>query len=369
MRLFLAGPCDDCGFTSGPKRTERLALRGLDQHSCAKQIARAAAAERGRARMAAIDRAPKACLHKETDHQHGTYACYTLDKCRCIPCAEAASAYEQDRTRQQAYGRWNGYVDAEPARKHVRALMDAGMGLKRIVAVGGASQGTLWKLMYGKRRRDGSQIPSRRIKPEVAERLLAVTVDLAEGAVVAPIGTTRRVQALVAVGWSMAKIAERIGVSRGNFTPIAHGRRNITRRHQKAIVALYEELWDQEPPRDNHRDRIACARALNYAASHGWAPPLAWDDDSIDDPTATPHVGDSTTSSRGRPLEHLVDDVEWYLHDVDAIATTAQVANRLGLSASAIQHALDRAERTDLLDRLVRNAELSGTPLGRRRSA
>jgi hypothetical protein len=57
----------------------------------------------------------------------------------------------------------------------------------------------------------------------------------------------------------------------------------------RAVCALYDELWDQPPPEGTHRDKIAASRARNRAAAHGWPPPLAWDDDTIDDPDVVPN--------------------------------------------------------------------------------
>lgn len=360
--------CDDCGFRGTPT-TEARAAYGLRRHSCEKHLAKVAGTQRHQARLAKVDRTPKPCQHKVAEHIHGTYAAYVLDLCRCQPCANANRDYERERTRLQAYGRWAGYIDAEPARRHVQSLLDAGMGLKRIIAVGGTNSGQLWKLMYGKTRPDGTRTPTKRIRPDVAERILAVRLDLAAGAKAPNVGTHRRVQALVACGWSMSKIADRLGISRANFTPVAHGTRGVTIKTEKAVAALYDDLWNVEPPRDNHRDRIAYSRAVNYAAAQGWAPPLAWDDDAIDDPEAIPNLGetDGLRAGAGRPAQHIAEDVEWLL-SLDGIATTDQIAHRLGITRSGIQKALapDRANRPDLLATLNRNAELAGQTVTRR---
>ena len=37
------------------------------------------------------------------------------------------NAYNRNRVRQIAYGRWQPYVDAEPARQHVQALQANGI--------------------------------------------------------------------------------------------------------------------------------------------------------------------------------------------------------------------------------------------------
>ena len=229
---------------------------------------------RGEFRRGLVDRTPKRCLHKEAAHVHGSYACYVADRCRCDPCSAANRDYEADRVRQQAYGRWNGLVDADPAREHLRTLMAAGMGLKRIVAVSDLSQGMLWKLIYGKKRPDGSRTPSRRIRPDTELRILAVHLDLAAGALIDNAASTRRLQALVASGWSMSKLARRLGIYPGNFTALAHGTRAVTVETAKAVHRLYGELVDVAPPQAGHHDKVAVSRARNYAAAHGWPPPL-----------------------------------------------------------------------------------------------
>lgn len=281
--------CTDCPF-HGKYRSQGTADYAYSRHSCDRYRRRAADAVRYVERNAAIDRTPKPCLHKQTDHQHGSYACYVLDFCRCLPCATANRDYEANRTRQQAYGRWNGLVDAEPARQHIRSLTEQGMGLKRIVAVSNLSHGQLWKLMYGKQQADGTRKPSKRIQPDTERRILAVQLDLAGGAQIDSTGAVRRIQALVALGWSQSKIATRLGILRSNFTVLAQGRTGITVAHDKAVRALYDEWSMQLPPQAEWRDKIAANRSRNYASAHGWVPPLAWDDESIDDPSAGPYV-------------------------------------------------------------------------------
>lgn len=282
--------CDACPFDR-VYASRAKADYAFERHSCERWQRRAELAARGQARKESIDRTPKPCLHKEADHRHGTYACYVLDRCRCEPCANANSTYKAERVRQQAYGRWNGLVDADPARQHVRDLMAQGMGLKRIVAVSGVAQGVLWKLMYGKPKADGSRTPSRRITPGVEQRILATQLDLAGGAIVDSTGAVRRIQALVALGWSLSKIAGRLGILRSNFTALAHGRTSITVAHDKAVRALYDEWSMQIPPQDEWRGKIAASRSRNYAKANGWLPPLAWDDELIDDPTVAPLTG------------------------------------------------------------------------------
>ncbi len=95
MTALVSVSCD-CGF-AGSYDSDARAAYALRRHSCHRWLNKAASAARGRLRAAKVDRTPKPCLHKIADHQHGTYACYTLDACRCAPCCEAVKAYEQNR--------------------------------------------------------------------------------------------------------------------------------------------------------------------------------------------------------------------------------------------------------------------------------
>lgn len=237
-----------------------------------------------------VDRTPKSCLHKVANHQHGTRSCYTLDRCRCAPCTAASAAYESNRIRQHAYGRWDNLVDAEPARQHIRSLGEQGMGRHRIQVVAGLSEGQLWKLMYGTTKADGSRTPSKRIKREISERILQIQLDPADGALVPAVGATRRVQALVALGWSQRRICTALGFRfPTQLTDLVKGRlTQITVGHDRRVRKAYDRLSMQLPPASNQRERISVSRARNLAKARGWLPPLAWDDEALDDPSAVP---------------------------------------------------------------------------------
>lgn len=218
---------------------------------------------------------------------HGTRVKYVIDKCHCTPCKQANRDAENHRYRQQAYGRWEPYVDAEPARTHVRMLMDYGYGWKRIAEMAGVGRGTVEKLLYGARHR-GMQ-PSKGIRPETAAKLLAVRPDRERlgGAVkVDATGTRRRLQALVAAGWPQSQLAVRLGMHRSNFGAMLRSEQ-VLASTQRAVRKLYDALWKQDP-RDSGVGAQAYSRARHHAAARAWAPVGAWDDDRIDDPAAFP---------------------------------------------------------------------------------
>jgi hypothetical protein len=218
-----------------------------------------------------------------TERPHGRVK-YVVEKCRCETCTIASREYNQWLRRQHAYGR-PPTVDAAPARAHVRALGAAGIGWRRVAKVAGVHSSIVSKLLYGTPTRN--MAPTKRLRPDMASKILAVSVDaISDGALVPSAGTRRRIQALVAIGWSMAKLADRLGVQPTNL-PAVLNRPNVLVATRRAVVSLYDELWDTAPPTDAHRDKIAASRARNMARRNGWPPPMAWDDDEIDDPRPT----------------------------------------------------------------------------------
>lgn len=350
--------CETCGrtFTS---RHEKNARRSLNVHSCAKWIAKQESAKRRIARAAAVDRQPKPCHHKRARHEHGTHACYVLDRCRCPDCTAANTAYERQRGRLHAYGRFTHMVDAQPVRDHIERLQAHGLGLKTIGRRAGVSQSALGKLVYGSPVHGHQR--SKRVKAETAAKILAVRPSLdtlADGANVDGTGTRRRLQALVAIGWSQSRLADAIGYELRNLSYMLHGRRDVTAKTARNVRALYDQLWNTPPPQSDRWERSAYSRSIGYAAARGWAPPLAWDDDALDDPAATPHVEQAPAPVRGRPTADIAEDVAWFLDD-EPLATAQRVADRLRLSANHLQIVLKRAERHDLLAQLARNARLN----------
>lgn len=276
--------CARCGYTRTYENAGATEARyWFSRHSCTKQEQRMVAEHLADIREQAIDRTPKPCLHKIANQQHGTNACYVLDGCRCLPCANARWKTDDERRRLQAYGRYHKYVDAHPVRLHVRELMDYGIGLKRIVQVSGVPQGVLWKLMYGKTRPDGTRTPSRRVLRTTAEALYDVEpipANLADAGFDHERTPAARLhlRALVALGWSQSKIAGRLGINPANFTAVIAGDRTLIRSTVDRIEALYAELCMTLPPEADHRDKIAASRARSHAQARGWLPPLALED-------------------------------------------------------------------------------------------
>lgn len=266
----------------------------------------------------------------------GTRVKYVIDKCRCERCraANAAAywAYKKHKAKLAFGAATPFYVDAEPARRHVRGLMAAGIGWQRIARLSGVPTGAVSKLLYG----DGPRgmAPSKRIRPETECKLLAVTSALlADGARVDGTGVRRRLRALVAIGWSQSELARRLGMGGPtNFTPLISGGRKVLVSTARAVGELYEQLWATPPKADDHRSRISASRAKRLAATRGWVPPLAWDDDTIDDPDASPDLGE--------PDGRRALDLGEVAHLRAGGCSDEEIARRLGVAVTTIKWAV-----------------------------
>jgi len=220
------------------------------------------------------------------ERDHG-YARYRLDGCRCYVCGFARSRYDENRAKAMTAGTWQPWVDAEPVRVHIRHLQACEMGLRTIAAVAGIDRKRLQAVLNGRPERGTA--PQEKVRPGLAAAVLAVEPsleNLAPSTLVSPLGTRRRVGALVAVGWPQQHLAAHLGMTPSNFGTML-GRPHVLARRVLAVRAMYDNLWRTDP-RERGATAAGIARAKRYAADRGWAPVGAWDDDTIDDPEAFP---------------------------------------------------------------------------------
>lgn len=307
-----------------------------------------------------IDRTPKPCPHKKP-HQHGERATFKVCGCRCYPCSNANTRYQQAHDRAKLYGRpTTTWVDAAPVREHVRALSAAGMGRRTIARAAGVPESNIVRLLYGR----GATPPTRRCNPGFARKILAIEIPtfggLADHAVVDSTGASRRLQALVALGYPQAELARRLGVLPSNFTPLVYGRRDILARVHRDVVALYDELSMTPGPAGLSR-----SRALSHAVKNGWLPPIAWDDDMIDDPEAGPATGGTEDAVDEHAVTLVLDGQPMTLtgRDLEAAALLlidkgldyAAIADRCRSDETTVRRVLNTARK-----RMERSAALDG---------
>lgn len=103
-------------------------------------------------------------------------------------------------------------------------------------------------------------------------------------------GTRRRIQALAAMGWSANVIASRVGISEETLSKWRSATL-VSRGTAKKVARWYDELSMLNPPVRDRWERYSVGSTKGRARAAGWAPPLAWDEETIDDPTAVPETG------------------------------------------------------------------------------
>ena len=181
----------------------------------------------------------------DSNRPHGTHAKYVVEKCRCEPCTKATRDYE--RRRVHAINRpdetWVPYVPAGPARRHVRDLMAMGIGPKSIAKLSGVPHGAISKLIYGNYK---GRRASRRIRPETARRLLAVTPEMASGAQKVDASPTwALLDDLIDKGWTRAELARRLG-QKGPGLQVR--RTKVRASTARTVERLHAELASMAPP-------------------------------------------------------------------------------------------------------------------------
>lgn len=254
---------------------------------------------------------------------HGTVSRYVRGLCRCDECTRANRIYNK-RLRLSVQRGESRLVDVAVIVEYVAKMQAAGMSQRGIaIAAGYPSHSGLWSALNG-----------RHVTQATAARILAVrpTGDTRPDAFVDATGTRRRLQALATIGYPYRVVAEELGVDESSTSRILSGATPMVRRRTaEAVAALYDRRWSKPGP---------SAASARRALARGWALPLAWDDDEIDDPTATPCL-DSRTAGAQVSLEVMLEDFQHTRGQHGG--NTRLAAERLGVTRDALERALHRA--------------------------
>ena len=211
-------------------------------------------------------------------------------------------------------------VPIEVVREHLMVLRAAGLGRDRIGRLSGVHPRRVHAIINGSTSvRDGVQTP---VRAATAAKLLAVRPDrrlVADDRRIGATGTRRRLQALVALGWCRSEIARRSGLSQ-NTIGRAMVRDGCALATARAVHRVYEEMWDQRPPVETGEQRCSASHARREAARKGWAPPMLWDDETIDDPAASPAPA---AAVRAGALDRL-DELQWMLQAGESFELAAR---------------------------------------------
>lgn len=232
-------------------------------------------------------------------------------------------------------------VPAGPSQEHVQALViNHGLTLRGIAEAASISPYIISDLNRGLKK-SVLRTSERAILAVTAEAVLSRSN--AEG-LVPNIGGRRRIQALMAMGWRHQDLTPMLGMNTSN---IVHQQGEwFTKRKHDTIKALYEKLWDKRGP--------ATTISINRVIKAGYAPPLAWDDETIDDPHARPNLG-MRVRSRGRPIEGAVQSSDAQVEDVEFLVNQAHnwetITTRLCVDPKTLERMLQRKGRADLVSR------------------
>jgi hypothetical protein len=166
-------------------------------------------------------------------------------------------------------------LPADRVGEHVRQLLAAGATVRGIADAASVSPSVVSAL---------SRHTKAKVRRDVAGKLLAITMAevrarrLATG-FVPNLGARRRIQA---IGWRHEDISGYLAGTGTRTQMVLHQRGGwITRATHNAVRAAYDAVSMRHGPSSRTRER---------AGGLGYAPPLAWDDDGIDDPAAAPQL-------------------------------------------------------------------------------
>jgi len=278
--------------------------------------------------------------------EHGRLTTYVNSRCRCARCTAAAREYGRRRARLRAYGQLEELVPVETVATHLTWLTTHGLGSRQIALLAHVSRPTVDGIL-------NPSTPRRGVTPRVASAILAVLPGLdyyADNALICGVGTQRRLQALMVLGWPLAEIQRATGTSALHRCLT---RAQVTARLARLIRDFYEAHWSAGPVAA-HIPHASIARTRARAQRAGWLPPLAWDDDLLDDPTA---AGDPAAV---RPAPN---GVRIHLEDVEFLAVHGaswdEVQTRTGACRNSIEVACARAGRPDLVARVTNNRRVA----------
>lgn len=287
-----------------------------------------------------------------------------------VSAAAQRAAYNRWCRRRRkliALGQWQPFVDAEPVRERIRAINQAGMPTVALAQRLGLTQTALEHVMW---KRHG--VASQLVRRETADAVMAYwpsLEDIPGHCLVDSTGSRRRVQALYTLGWTQRALSRRSGISERSLSR-ALTKPRVTADLARTVSSLYDELWKQGPPVTEVAENVA-HRAVLAARKAGFAGPLEWDDDTIDDPTAVPQtdapepvategenvaarwlLGESVVLDAEARKEVVAHFYEW------TQLSTEEIAAKVGMRPDAVDQ---------MWNRIKKRARMEGRPVPRRR--
>lgn len=285
---------------------------------------------------------------------HGTANRYSYG-CRCKPCTKAATRADAERKLARMSGNPR-QIPAGPAARHAQALLDRGLTLTQIGRESGLQPSTIRRLVQGQKT----------ILTVNANKILAVPLDVRVSAGDVPaVGATRRIRALYALGHLNWVIAQEAGISRDAVWYLASGAwPTVKVGVDDGVRAAYDRLSMKTG---------TSWKTRRLAERKGWAPPLAWDEDAIDDPGAGPDCAQEADPFAAEEGAQHVDRVavDAYLKGRPVALSDAErlaallAAPSMGLSLLSVDRLQGLKEKTseNFLRRMTKRYERAGLGL------
>ena len=215
---------------------------------------------------------------------HGTYARANgcpgyREPCKCEPCLNTRRAAKKRERVNRQLGR---ATHRDPAQTRARlAELNKTMGWEDIAKAAGTSSAHLREIASGR---------IARVKQTTHAKIMAIEPEPTGGQYIDATGAIRQVRALQAIGHSVIVIAEAAATHRSRIMPLVNGHPRLRRSLAVRIDAAYNQLASRSG--DSTRSR-------NRAARECWAPPGAWDEETISDPDAHPEWTGYCGTDRG----------------------------------------------------------------------
>lgn len=234
---------------------------------------------------AELDRAWAWFVHGETlrNLNHGTISAYTSGRCRCLPCADAAS---RSRRRHAA-----GVKDPEQEiitindgfAAHVNSLLEAAGSVYALSNLTGLAAHRLRDM-----NKPGVTVRATTVKTLAAFTPHAVTTAVEEvnGKARVPAARSQWLSGtLAALGYPVGWQNTQAGFKRlRTYSTSSH----VLRSTERALEALHARLRDRPATPADGLDPAQISRAKGYAARHGYFTPDCYDDDGTLNTRAIP---------------------------------------------------------------------------------
>jgi hypothetical protein len=208
---------------------------------------------------------------------HGTRARATGTKsgsrppCHCEPCRRALHRADKTSRVNLQLGR-RACIPAHPSTAHLRTLQEAGWPLDAIAKATGVKRSTVGYIARGTKKL---------IHIKNAKKILGLEpTPYTRPWVIPAVGSTRRLQALLAIGHPLKLLVAEAELGYAHAGKVMLGQRDtVNAATAERILILYTRLrWT--PGKS--------VRAANLARKRGWQTPFAWSDVDMDDPGAAP---------------------------------------------------------------------------------